>query len=107
MNDAIGRIPRRFADHNPHLMAKLKKPRYSGNLSLRNTITCTGSLNYHPLGTRCFTVRELACLQGFPLEHRFGRGARKQIGNAVPPIVMKVFFEQIIRTLRKADGLRP
>ena len=29
----------------------------------------------------------------------------KQIGNAVPPIVAKVFFEQVIRTLRLADGV--
>lgn len=103
--DAIGRIPHDFANHSPHLMTKLKKPRYSGNLPLRNTITCSGSVNYHPSGTRCFTVRELACLQGFPLEHRFLRGERRQIGNAVPPIVAKVFFEQVVRALRMADGL--
>lgn len=63
-------------------------------------------MNSHPSGTRCFTDRELACLQGFPLEHHFGpRGVKKQIGNAVPPVVAKVFFQQIIRALRIADGL--
>ena len=105
VNDAIGRIPRNFANHSPHLMARSEKPPFSGNRPLRNTITCGGSINYHPSGTRCFTVRELACLQGFPLEHRFGKGERRQIGNAVPPIIAKVFFEQVVRALRMADGL--
>ena len=86
-------------------MTRLRKSRYSGSLPLRNTITCSGSINYHPSGLRCFTIRELACLQGFPLEHRFGRGERKQIGNAVPPVVAKVFFEQVVRALRLADGV--
>ena len=70
-------------------MNQLKKPRYAGNLPLRNTITCGGSPNDRPSGTRGFTIRELACLQIFPLEHRFGRGKKKPIGNAVPPIVAK------------------
>ena len=70
-----------------------------------NTITCGGNDNCHPSGTRYFTVRELACLQGFPLEHRFGKRERRQIGNAVPPVMAKVFFEQVIRALRAADGL--
>ena len=86
-------------------MTRLRRSRYSGSLPLKNTITCSGSINYHPSGKRRFTLRELACLQGFPLEHRFGRGARKQIGNALPPIVAKVFFEQVVRALRLADGV--
>lgn len=50
-------------------------------------------MNSHPSGIRYFTDRELACLQGFSFEHRFDpRGAKKQIGNAVSPIVAKMFF---------------
>ena len=48
----------------------------------------------------------MASLQGIPLEHRFGpRGVRRQIGNVFPSIVAKVFFEQIVKTLRVTDGL--
>lgn len=80
---------------------------YDSSLPLKNTITTQGVMCYHPLGKRNFTTRELACLQGFPLEHKFGpKGTRKQIGNAVPPIVAKVFYEHIKQALQKADGLR-
>lgn len=106
VNDAIARIPRGFPLHNPDQMQRHNKPPYPADLPLRNCITTQGSMNYHPSGKRNFTPRELACLQGFPLEHQFGHmRTRKQIGNAVPPIVAKVFFEQIKRALRKADGL--
>ena len=75
---------------------------------MKTTITCSKGVSYHPSGTRGFTLREIACLQGFPLEHEF-RGSkieiRKQIGNAVPPIVAKIFLEQIIWALKEADGV--
>lgn len=57
------------------------------------------------MGNRDFTLREYACLQGFPLEHKFGRiRVKKQIGNAVPPSIAKVLFEEIKKSLLKADG---
>ena len=106
VNDAIARIPRGFPLHNPNQMQRRNEPPYPADLPLRNCVTTQGSMNCHPSGKRKFTPRELACLQGFPLEHQFGHmRTRKQIGNAVPPIVAKVFFEQVKRALRKADGL--
>ena len=106
VNDAIGRIPKGFSLHNPEQMARLDKTPYSGDLPLRNCVTTQGSMNCHPSGKRNFTLRELACLQGFPFEHQFGPvRTKRQIGNAVPPIVAKVFFEQVKMALRKADGL--
>ena len=69
------------------------------------TVTCGGGdLNYHPSGRRGFTNREFACLQTFPMRYRFGpREIRKQIGNAVPPILAKAIYRDILRSLRKTD----
>ena len=106
VNDIIGRIPIGTAFHNPAQMVRVNKPPYSAHEPLRNAITCTGGLNYHPSGTRNFTTCELALLQGFPIYHKFGSvGTKKQIGNAFPPIVAKVFFDWIRRWLEKVDGV--
>lgn len=60
----------------------------------------------HPSGVRDFTHREFACLQGFPLEHVFGaRGVRRQIGNAVPPVVARAMLESVRRALLREDGV--
>ena len=62
--------------------------------------------NWHPSGKRGFTDREFACLQGFPLEHKFGpMGVKRQIGNAVPPVVARVLFEGIRRFMEGTDGV--
>jgi len=48
---------------------------------------------------RKLTNEELAILQGFPKDYEFygnKSSVRKQIGNALPPGVIKVFFEQIM-----------
>ncbi len=106
MDDAIAKIPQGFPLHNPEQVGKRDEPPYAGNLPLRHTICCNGNYDYHPSGKRNFTLREMACLQGFPLEHQFGpMRTRIQIGNAVPPIVAKVFFNHIRKHLLKVDGL--
>ena len=65
--------------------------------------------NWHPSGKRLYTARELACLQTFPLEHKFADEGitklRQQIGNAVPPIFYKALIETVVQTLRKADKI--
>ena len=92
--------------HNPDQVERFNKPPYNGDVPMKSTITCASGVSYHPSGKRDFTLREIACLQGFPLEHEFSNTrARKQIGNAVPPLVAKIFFDQIVRALRAADGL--
>ncbi|KAL8944798.1 MAG: hypothetical protein Q9216_000220 [Gyalolechia sp. 2 TL-2023] len=104
INDAIGRIPSDAPDHDVAGAAKRNAPRYNGDLPLRNCITTGGSLDYHPDGKRTFTDRELACLQGFPLEHVFGSNKKKmQIGNSFPPLAAKVFFACILRHLEESD----
>lgn len=52
------------------------------------------------------TNREFAAIQGFPMEHVFGsRHVKKQIGNAVPPVVAKVLLEACRKALEEADGV--
>lgn len=69
-------------------------------------MTTSGGQNYHPSGKRDLTLREYACLQGFPLDHVFsGKHVKKQIGNAVPPCIAKVLFESIRKDLERADGV--
>ena len=60
----------------------------------------------HPEGGRSFNCRELACLMTFPLYYQFAGGItaiKLQIGNAVPPVVMKAICEEVLRSLRKSD----
>lgn len=56
----------------------------------------------HPTLNRTLTVREAARIQTFPDTHKF-IGTRQQqciqVGNAVPPLMAKPFFEQIKESL--------
>ncbi|KAI9804997.1 MAG: hypothetical protein M1833_006300 [Piccolia ochrophora] len=104
VSDAIGNIPARCADHIVPAR-EISGKAYDSNLPLRGCITTSGGDNYHPSGRRHFSIRELACLQGFPLDHIFHTvAAKKQIGNAVPPVVGAVFLEEVRRALERADS---
>ncbi|KAA6413816.1 MAG: hypothetical protein FRX48_02178 [Lasallia pustulata] len=105
INEAIRNISPDAANHDLYsVMSQPRGPHYDGNRQ-SHCITTNGGGAYHPSGRR-FTHRELACLSGFPLEHRFcGTGTTKQIGNAVPPMVGKIILEEVRRALQKADGL--
>lgn len=64
-----------------------------------------GGNNYHPSGKRGFTNREFACLQTFDTDYRFGgQEVRKQIGNAVPPLLAKALYREIIKSLKRTDS---
>ncbi|KAL9107378.1 MAG: hypothetical protein Q9227_007743 [Pyrenula ochraceoflavens] len=89
------------------------KAEYSAE-TLAYTLTTGCAENYHPDGDRRFTIRELACIQTFPLTHLFFSedgdlasvtSAQRMIGNAVPPVMAKRIFQQVIKALKKADGL--
>jgi site-specific DNA-cytosine methylase len=42
----------------------------------------------------------------FPLTHIFGQfEIKRHIGNAVPPLVMKVLLEHVVEELRERDGI--
>lgn len=108
VNDAIGNIPRGHPHHNPNDVARRNLKPWDGDSIAPRAMTTSGGQNYHPSGKRDFTNAEFAALQGFPLNHQFlGSYVRKQIGNAVPPIIAKLWFEKIIETLEKADGIEP
>ncbi|KAL8844316.1 MAG: hypothetical protein Q9176_001226 [Flavoplaca citrina] len=98
-------IPRGFPNHDPDGATMRNLLPYNGDLPLKNCITTSGTLDRHPSGRRGFTVRELACLQSFPLAHKFGKfGVKKQFGNAVPPLFAKVLLSHIRRWLEEIDG---
>ena len=83
-----------------------KNPFSADTLSM--TLTCNGGQNnYHPTGTRAYTIREIASLQTFPWYHVFPGKiltvARRQIGNAVPPLVGKAMYQEIIKVLKETD----
>ncbi|KAI9786460.1 MAG: hypothetical protein M1839_006920 [Geoglossum umbratile] len=104
VNEIINTIPDGFPNHD--VTVDRDNPAWDGDKPLKYTITCSGGGNYHPSGKRDFTLREFACLQGFPLEHKFtGNAIKKQIGNAVPPCAAKAFFGEIIKHLKKVDGV--
>ena len=75
------------------------------------TVTRSGYRDFvHPFEDRTLTVREMACLQGFPLDYEFVgtrldsySSKRKvtmtqfgQVGNAVPPPLAKVIAMAVI-----------
>ncbi len=82
------------------------------------TITRSGYRDFsHPTEDRMLTVRELACLQTFPLTWEFVgvrldsySSKRKttmtqfgQVGNAVPPKLAEAIAESLIATVLKDD----
>ncbi|GAO15965.1 hypothetical protein UVI_02055450 [Ustilaginoidea virens] len=68
---------------------------------------CTGGNDfYYPDGSREYTLREYACLQGFPISHVF-RGTKgtvkRHIGNAFPPNTVKILYKHLERCLLRQD----
>ncbi|KAI9876856.1 MAG: hypothetical protein M1823_007201, partial [Watsoniomyces obsoletus] len=112
INEIVANIPSNAADHDTSCRFDQPKPAYSGDTQAK-TLTCKGGDcvgNYHPSGLRRWTIREIACLQTFPLYHTFAgaRGitaAKAQIGNAVPPVLARALFRAIIKSLRETDGV--
>lgn len=91
---------RRFRPH---------RPAYNPDC-LSGTITTGGADFVYYDGSRDFTLREFATLQGFPRYHRF-RGTKtsvkKQIGNAFPPNTVKVLYQHLQSWLLEHDGVLP
>ncbi|KAK2804896.1 hypothetical protein FQN50_006402 [Emmonsiellopsis sp. PD_5] len=110
IHDAISSIPSNAADHDIHRAYRSTTQKFPFNPHIQaKTITCNGGEgNYHPGGERSFTHREIACLQTFPLRYKFcGANTKKQIGNAVPPMLARAMFEHIRKSLERADGVAP
>ncbi|KAJ4865251.1 c-5 cytosine-specific DNA methylase domain-containing protein [Trichoderma breve] len=75
---------------------------------LAGTITTGGSEVYYPDGTRDFTLREYACIQGFPKCHKFigtKTSIRRQIGNAFPSNTVRVLYRHLEDWLLQQDRM--
>jgi DNA (cytosine-5)-methyltransferase 1 len=108
IKDWISGIPDDASHHDIRLGAKgYPKTPYPIDSHVKSCITTSGGDgNWHPSGLRPFTNRELARLQTFDMDHFFcGQETRKQIGNAVPPIFGKALYEEIVKSLKKTDGV--
>ena len=110
INENIGLIPRLWPNHRPQLSRDIIKAPFSGDTQAKCITTSGGENNHHPSGRRCYTVRELACLQTFPLEHMFADACdtilKTQVGNSVPPLFAKALMEECKRSMMEADSLR-
>jgi DNA (cytosine-5)-methyltransferase 1 len=117
--------------HAPSTLEKIRKVKQGNKLSEQTrtfgstyrrldpnkpspTVTRSGYRDFiHPSEGRMLTVRELACLQTFPLDWEFTgtrldsySSKRKvtmtqfgQVGNAVPPLLAKAVAEEVSRQL--------
>jgi len=75
---------------------------YNPRTFLQGCITTGGTTACHPSGKRHFTPRELSLCQSFPYVYEFtgAQGeAKKQIGNAFPPIMAQAMYQTIAQTL--------
>ena len=104
---AISHIPPGAPNHD-RTFYTVPRPAYPENQRLSRLIATGGTDDCHPSGTRSFTLRELACLMNLPMRFRFpgnlGRSAiKRQIGNMVPPVVMKTLFGRMTESLRAED----
>ncbi|KAL9580101.1 MAG: hypothetical protein Q9212_004691 [Teloschistes hypoglaucus] len=106
INAALDSIPPSASNHDLDRCKPRSLAPRDGDC-IAKTVTCNGNGQIHPSGQRDLTIREFAALQGFPTEHVFGSvGAKKQVGNAVPPVVGRKVLESVVRALQKADGVR-
>ncbi|KAG0651525.1 Modification methylase [Hyphodiscus hymeniophilus] len=109
VNQTLSRVPKDALNHDLNAVVfpgnKYQAP-WNGDTILPRAMTTSGGQNYHPTGSRDFTIREYATLQGFPPNHVFaGFSIKKQIGNAVPPCVAKILFESIKVQMDEFDGV--
>ena len=98
-----------WQNHRPRYSFNYSRTPFDGNTQAKCITTSGGQNNYHPSGRRPYTVRELACLQTFPLEHEFADECntmlKKQVGNAVPPLFARALMEACKKSMMKADGV--
>lgn len=121
--------------HSPSTLEKIKKVKIGSKLSEHEktfgstyrrldpnkpspTVTRSGYRDFiHPHTDRMLTVRELACLQSFPLDWKF-EGVRLdsysskrkttitqfgQVGNAVPPLLAEAVAKEVMKQFFKGD----
>lgn len=104
----IERLGLRSTDDQYHQPKRLKEPKepYDPRRFLKGCITTGGGVDYHPGGLRNFTPRELGLLQSFSMTYKFcgtQTEAKRQVGNAFPPIMAEAMFRTIAKTLEAFD----
>ncbi|KAI4625534.1 hypothetical protein J4E80_002666 [Alternaria sp. BMP 0032] len=107
IDDALTHLTRqgRRAINDPYHQPKwfpIPRPAYNPRTFLQGCITTGGTTACHPSGKRHFTPRELSLCQSFPYVYQFtgAQGeAKKQIGNAFPPIMAQAMYQTIEKTL--------
>jgi hypothetical protein len=92
----------RFADGPRATKQSFDKP-------FGHTVMAGGSGdNVHPSGVRRYTLRELACIQTFPLDYQFvahcNTHIKRLIGNAVPPVMGKALLKMVRKALQESDA---
>lgn len=96
--------------HNPRTVRHFQPRRVPFDSNrLTGTVTTGSGDMYYPDGTRELTMREYACLQGFPCHHRFvgnKTSIRRQIGNAFPPNTVRVLYNHLHEWLLKEDCMK-
>ncbi|KXS93617.1 hypothetical protein AC578_5916 [Pseudocercospora eumusae] len=119
VNEAISGIGPGVSHHNPQQMRKEQRinprnlPAADGDKVLQHIVDCKGAQALHPNGRRKFTIREAMRLQTFPDDYEiqidsksgktpYGK-AVAMVGDAVPPVVMKDVFTNVIKALKKTD----
>lgn len=112
VRDAIGFIPPNTSHHDPiqFLLPELQTSRvhWEGQVNTLKTKGLESGCDVHPNGNRKFTPRELACFQSFPFHHTFAGSnteIKKQIGNAVPPLLAKAILTEVRKALEHSDLL--
>ncbi|KAF3001660.1 hypothetical protein E8E14_005605 [Neopestalotiopsis sp. 37M] len=108
VNQLLRAIPANATFNDPPTPFYERRQPWNGNGILRHTM-CTNAdstVNYHPNGRRRFNIRELATLQTFPAYHQFLAAptqAKRQIGNAFPPLPVKHLYQHLLAHLREVD----
>lgn len=110
VGDALGALQVGDRPHdNYHLPEKkIASPRESVDpfTILARCITTSGGDNIHPSGVRRYTPREVAQLQGFPIDYEFmgtRSDATKQAGNAWAPVANTKYFLLLAQFLEAWD----
>ncbi|KAK8212911.1 hypothetical protein M8818_003076 [Zalaria obscura] len=107
IHNAISSVRPGMPNHNPESYIRKNEAPYSAHKPVDQCITTNGGkASVHPSGKRDFTNRELAALQAFNHTHVFvgtRSSVRRQIGNALPPVVSKALYIEIVKCLRETD----
>lgn len=109
IEEALFLVPDNLRNHMLQHTAKRNVVHPDPKQPLKGCITTSGgSSDVHPYEDRSFNMAELAALNGFPPWHEFPShlgvtALRRIIGNAVPALSFRHFFDKVVKSLRETD----